>query len=422
MGDEKRIAEPNDDNEVTGSCVVTSEDEGAIATSLACALTFAVYGQIAASLGPALPSMSDSLDKTTSSLGVFFTVRGVGYFIGTISSALLLRYQDHLPSKEMMTCIGMAISGGMCMIVASSTSIPLLTCIFFVQGVGFGIVDTMGNCVLPEVWGRRVQPWMQAVHSCFGIGAIVGPALVGALGYQVAFRIVALCSLVPVTLLTVYKLFKSKACFRGSHEPLEGHEDAEAGKSSKAADSPPVAPNFIRLLVMFFYFVYVGAETGFAGWVPSYALDEHLTSSNSKAAYLSSIFWAALTAGRVVAVPTAIFFTASQMLRSMLFMIMVSCFLGLFLLHTSYTTACGMCGFIGFALSAVFPVMMTLFGDYGYAMYVLLSVFSCFPLVLAMAIPSRRICNACVFYFIFFLALMSIVNRVYAGMEQPLAC
>jgi hypothetical protein len=36
---------------------------------------------------------------------------------------------------------------------------------FFVQGLGFGGIDTMANCVLPELWGRRLQAWMPKEES-----------------------------------------------------------------------------------------------------------------------------------------------------------------------------------------------------------------------------------------------------------------
>jgi fucose permease len=120
--------------------------------------------------------------------------------------------------------------------------------------------------------------------------------------------------------------------------------------------------------VTFFFFVYVGAETGYAGWVPTYSIITHVTANRSKAAYLSAIFWGALTLGRILAVPAAIYFSATTMIRIQLFMIVVAVLASAMFFRISYPVACWICGFIGFALSSIFPVMMTLFSDYGFEM------------------------------------------------------
>ena len=66
------------------------------------------------------------------------------------------------------------------------------------------------------------------------------------------------------------------------------------------------------VLVALFFFLYVGAEVSFGGWIYTYALrqtgadfatDPQLSAS---AAYLASAFWGALTAGRLLAIPLAL--------------------------------------------------------------------------------------------------------------------
>lgn len=64
---------------------------------------------------------------------------------------------------------------------------------------------------------------MQALHACFGIGALVGPALVGLLGYALGFQIMALL-LVGGAVVAAFKQCIADSC--GSD--LSGESDAAA--------------------------------------------------------------------------------------------------------------------------------------------------------------------------------------------------
>lgn len=355
--------------EPTG-CLITSDDERAVVASVVCSAAYIAYGASAAALGAALPSLAAHFGKTKSEFGVAFTIRGLGYLVGTLSSAGILSFKEVTLSKEMITCLALLLTGITSAIISQANNYVLTICCFFIQGLGYGGVDTMANCVMPEVWGRRVQPWMQAMHSCFGLGAIAGPTIVGALGYSAGYEIIAVASFLPWLMLLGCQVVKDNPCKPREQEmlPLGENDEESNGEKSSSEEGHKIAPLVLRLLVSFFFFTYVGVETGFAGWVPTYALVEHVTESTSKAAYLSSTFWATLTTGRVLAVPAAIYLSASSMIRIQLFLIVSTCFIALFTLDISYTVACVVCGFMGFALSSIFPVMMTLFGDYGYLM------------------------------------------------------
>eukprot|EP00981_Chlorochromonas_danica_P007875 scaffold1885_cov161-Ochromonas_danica.AAC.18 len=255
--------------EPTG-CVITSDDERAVVASVVCSAAYIAYGASAAALGAALPSLAAHFGKTKSEFGVAFTIRGLGYLVGTLSSAGILSFKEVTLSKEMITCLALLLTGITSAIISQANNYVLTICCFFIQGLGYGGVDTMANCVMPE---SREQ------------------------------------EMLPVS---------------------ENDEESNGEKSSSEEEGHKIAPLVLRVLVSFFFFTYVGVETGFAGWVPTYALVEHVTESTSKAAYLSSTFWATLTTGRVLAVPAAIYLSASSMIRIQLFLIVSTCFIALF--------------------------------------------------------------------------------------------
>jgi hypothetical protein len=316
----------------------------------------------------------------------------MGYLVGTILSAYLLQLKSLTNSKLLLTAASLLITGIATFIVTLSTNFPLAIFMFFLQGIGFGGIDTMGNCGLPEMWGKRVQPWMQAMHSCFGLGGIVGPAMVGSMGYVFAFRMVGIMSFGPIVVLSfpsiVQKIIGGSLRSEGwnsihdgdtdqvielsviKHEVAEETGTGDQAKDVTAADDDKqvIAPLYIRLLVTSFFFIYVGAETGYAGWVASYAILVDVTQNKSKAAYLSAIFWALLTVGRILAIPCAVYFSAITMIRTQLALVVSGAVLVILFFDVSYTSACWVSGYIGFALSSMFPVMMTIFTEYGFAM------------------------------------------------------
>lgn len=90
----------------------------------------------------------------------------------------------------------------------------------------------------------------------------------------------------------------------GGHGHGHGHGPAVMG---------PLAPlpTSLRWLLTTFLGLYVGAECGFGGWVSTYVLLEKTTNSERHAAFLVSIFWAAITLGRALAVLQAMLIPAA---------------------------------------------------------------------------------------------------------------
>lgn len=350
------------DDEATG-CIITAEDEPALVATITCCVAFVSYGAAVAAMGGAIPFLADHFHRSESQFGLAFTFRGVGYLIGTLSSAALLNHKGVTLSKELMACLALGIAGSMFVGILALNSFLFAMACFFMQGMFFGVVDTMGNCALPELWGRRVQPWMQALQAFYGIGCVGGPALVGAMGFENAFKVLIFMSFLPLLGMMGYRLLTRCPC--GAKQM---HAVAVPSDTPIDEEGARIAPLYLRLIVCFFFFVYVGIETGFAGWLPTYAILQGITTSNSAAAYLTSIVWVAITVGRVLAVLSAIFLSATAMLRIQLTLSLGSTLAALFLINRSYQWACIVSALVGFSLSCIWPVMMTLVGDYGFCM------------------------------------------------------
>ena len=177
-----------------------------------------------------------------------------------------------------------------------------------------------------------------------------------------------------MTMDSTYSPFTARNKDSSSSSSLSslGTTDSEAGSakfSSSDAPSGPTVTFTLRMLILFFYIIYTGSEAGYAGWIPVYVLQEHITTNDSHAAYVSATFWATMTIGRTLAVLTAMAFSATTMLRFHLSFTVVCATMFMFVEEVgTLNYALAVAALMGLALSAIYPLVMTIVIDYGYTM------------------------------------------------------
>jgi fucose permease len=442
---------------VAAGCVVRASDMPIVIISFTCFAAFIIYGGSNASLGASVPALSRALGKSESSIGFIFIFRGAGFLTGTLGSAALMTRPSLPLSKEFITCLASVVMGISTFLMSCTGSYHLVLGLSVFQGLGFGGIDCISNCLLPELWGSRIQPWMQALHLCFGIGAMIGPSLVGYFGYVTTYRVLGISAFAPLVALEIYKFYTTAASFaapaasvtnnsdtaeeftkedaasfhryastsiteedeggadmdstyapfslregisngNGKHSPIvpgkelqtmrnsvsnnsifsaDTMETAEndSSKSSQCEDtdsestySHPVTFT-LRMVILAFYFIYTGIEAGYAGWIPVYVLEEGITTTDSQAAYVSATFWAAMTIGRMLAVFTAMAFSATFMLRFHLVFSAACAVMFMFVEQVgTLQYALTVSALMGLAESAIYALVMTIVSDYGYTM------------------------------------------------------
>lgn len=375
-----------DDVAVPG-CIVTYNDIPSIVATFSCFISFLVYGGCMGSLGASLPALAAHYNKSEEEFGYAFTARGIGYFFGTIISASLIE----MPSKKLplmpLSCASILLTGISTGILPLVEHYTVILATFVLQGIGAGGIDCFCNCVIPEMWGARMNPWMQAMHALFGVGAVIGPTLVGFFGYSNTFIALAFLSVLPAILIFSYSFFtcgnsSSNSTQERPHResqqpyvslvqtstienPLVGSGNVEKQISTSVVESDndlsssiisPRAPLVIRTVIVLFFVFYVGIETAFGGWMPTYALQVGVVSSRDKAAFIVSAYWAALTIGRLVAIPLAMVATTTTMMRLQLCLCCTGSLLVYFLAAKSYTVTILVSAYFGYALSSMFPL------------------------------------------------------------------
>ena len=141
------------------------------------------------------------------------------------------------------------------------------------------------------------------------------------------------------------------------------HEEENEGEQENESDekvSLLPLPMAIRLLVVAFFMFYVGR------WISSYVLRRGVVDDKTQAAFVASVYWGGLTAGRLLAIPIAITLTTSTHLQAQLAQAVVGVVLCLTILDNSYATACVASVVYSFALSSIFPLALTVVQDYGF--------------------------------------------------------
>ena len=325
----------------------TFTSNGAIRRTFGYYSLFICLGLSSAITGPTLPALAAQTHTSLGSIGLVFLAGSIGYTLGTIVSG---RVFDRLHGHPIMGIAEIFVAA-MLLLVPFTPWFWLLLVIVVCQGFAGGFINTGANTLLVWTHGDKVGPFMNGLHFFFGLGAFLSPFLVAQVigfkdGYRLAYWILsAIALLVGLRMLTL----------KDSPHPTH----ALNGESTRPAPGP--VPYALVISAMLFLFFYVGAEITFGGWVYTYAITLKLASA-AGAAYLTSAFWLAFTAGRLISIPAATRFTAKQVILAALFSCLVVLALGISFWGSSLALWIMAIG-LGFCMAPIWPTGFTLAGQ-----------------------------------------------------------
>lgn len=247
--------------------------------------TFVCLGMVVASLGPTLPSLLEQTSTTVANISLLFVARSLGHLLGAFFSGAIY---DRVPGHTLLAVMALMMAAAMATVPLMPT-LPVLIAVFLVIGLAEGTINVGGNAMLLWLHEMRVGPYLNALHFSFGVGAFVSPllvaqALIYTSGVSWAYWLIALAFLpLPVALLLLPSPQR--------HQKTDG------------ADTPAM-PWRPFVLLAFVFFLYIGAEASYGGWIASYALAMGL-GTEAQSAFLTSGVWGAICLGRFLAIPLA---------------------------------------------------------------------------------------------------------------------
>jgi MFS transporter, FHS family, Na+ dependent glucose transporter 1 len=302
---------------------------------------FVALGISMSSLGPTLPGLAANTRATISAISVLFTARSLGSLVGSAGGGWIY---DRLHGNRVMALMIV----GMAALTALTPRVPLLwvlSGVLFLTGVVQGILNVGGNALLIWLHGREVGPFMNGLHFFYGIGTFITPVIIA----QFVARQDGLWW--TYILLAVIILPTAVMAFLPSPQsPL----------SVKNASNAPVNAGLVVLIALVFG-CYSGASLAYGGWIFTYATEMKLTNSVN-AAYLTSVFWGALTLGRLVAVPLAVRLKPQTILWSDFSGALVSLLVMLLWPRSLPAVVIASAG-LGFSLASIYPTTMSLSGQ-----------------------------------------------------------
>jgi fucose permease len=293
-------------------------------------------------MGPTLLGLAQRLDVPLSQMSYALTASSLGYLLGSYQGG---RLYDRVRGHPLMV----AMLVGMAAALALMPWMPALLLLLMARlllGLCEGAMDVGGNALLLWVHGRRVGPYMNALHFAFGVGALLSPLIIARTflwggSLQLAYGVLALLMLPPA--LWLLRL------------PSPAHP--RSGMASEGL--APARPTLILLLAAML-FLSVGAEVAMGDWIYTYAVRLGV-SDRTVAAYLTAIFWGGLMAGRLLAIPLAARFRPQSLLLGDLLGCLVGVAAMLALPQVAAVVWLGT-ALMGLALASIFPMVIALAG------------------------------------------------------------
>lgn len=308
---------------------------------IAYGLCFISLGLAGVSLGPLLPTLSQSTGTSLAQISFIFTARSLGYLLGSASGG---NFYDRINGHKLMIFCLSLMAAGHFFIPLFPTYVLILIAMFMI-GLGHAAIDIGGNVNLLWIFQSKVGPYMNAMHFCFGVGAFLSPIIIhnvmrmteGGLRWPFWFLTIAfLPSILSLSLL------------EAPQNPEKDQISSNSGRGN------------IRLVVLLviLFFLYVGIEGGFGGWIYTYIIRGNLASETT-ASYINSIFWGTLTFGRLISIPLARKIKPSKLLVGNFGFAIFS--LALILLWPRNNIIVWIVsGGFGLSLSSVFPTLLAL--------------------------------------------------------------
>ena len=305
-------------------------------------LAFISLGLPDAVLGIAWPSIRGTFALSITHLPWLIAFSMAGYLTSTAAAGTMVRLLGVGPllvvssALVVVTLVGFAVSPWWW---------PLLLC-GTVGGLGSGAIDAGLNAYAAERFSPRVVSWL---HASYGIGATLGPVLMtSVLTANQPWRL-GYAALAGVLLLICMLFFATHASWDG-----RGEVSAEAHVPAAGAIETLARPRTQLNILLFF--LYTGTEVAAVTWLFS-LLTESRQISTPLAGACVSLFWAALTGGRILFGFVAHRLPSRSILRFGLLLAPV----GALLLSLRHGPALAMfaAAALGFALAPIYPMLIS---------------------------------------------------------------
>jgi len=255
------------------------DGRGALA-AVCCAILF-VFAVYLGAIGIILPVLGRTFELGPAVEGRIFPANFGGFIVGVLVCGSL---SDRIGRKRVLLgaifvfALALALAG-----FAHSFGVVLVA--FALIGASGGAMETVASALAVDLFPQRRAAILNALQVAFGAGAALSPLLAHRLlaagtDWHRLFLVVALANIVLLAALALQTV------------PATPHQaESMDGAALRAVLRQPTF-----LLLCLCQALYVGAETGFSSWMPSYF--DRLPGGAAWAGLVVSAFWVTMTLGR----------------------------------------------------------------------------------------------------------------------------
>ncbi|HEY7983223.1 MAG TPA: MFS transporter [Ktedonobacterales bacterium] len=247
-------------------------------------LNFVTIGLLSAAVGPLLPTLARQTGSPLGALGALISALFAGALIAQVAGGPL---NDRLGARPVLVA-GLALLAAGAVGIAASHALPLTLLCGVVAGVGHGAIDLGTSVLVAVTFARRSVVALNLLNVFFGLGAAAGPAVV-------SFALDRWGTPLPALWLIVALAVPLAPLLAWLPLPPPATRTLTTERAALAIYRAPLLWLLAALVLL-----YVGLENGLGGWVAVY-IQRTTALTLAQGALVASVFWGALTAGRMVA-------------------------------------------------------------------------------------------------------------------------
>lgn len=312
------------------------------ALTLAAYASFVPIGIATVLLGPMLPTLSARWSLNYSQAGALFNAQYLASTLAVALSGVMVSrwgFRFAIKTGLMFVALGLAL-------LLTGPKWVGIVCIA-VYGGGLGLAVPAANLLVAEVNSGRRSSALNLLNFCWSAGAVACPFMVAAAAKNMRIPLL-LAGVASFSLLVAIGIAAMPASIV---EPTVSNDQARK-KASGIDWRHPALPSLAAL-----FFIYVGTENGFGGWVATYSKSlGRLTPT--MALMTPSFFYAAMMAGRWVAPLLLRTIEEVRLAKAGLVLACVG-MAGLILSHALPRVVASAC-LAGLGLSCVYPIVIAL--------------------------------------------------------------
>ncbi len=255
-------------------------------------VTYAIYvtiGFLGAVLGPALGDLAEQVGSTEGAIGILLTANFLGAWIAQISVGPLM---DRFgPRPLLLAGLVLATMGVFAILFSPGLGAILAAGVVF--GMGCGALDTGSNVLVAQLYTDHNVSVLNSLHLFFGVGSVLAPAIAAqALDWS--------NSALPAIWIGAFMLIVLWPGIvrlpRRLPRPDAGADRPDAAMQRKFSYRSLFLWGLGVVLML-----YVSSEMGLSAWMTQY-VDDSTSLSKAAGARIASIYWLALTIGRLAGI------------------------------------------------------------------------------------------------------------------------